>query len=140
MPGMQIQIVPIYAKRKLPNSALLQATIVRELQGQLSDDQRRMAEYPPQVLTKTGYRRTNTLKRSWNTRISLGRNIVGALGSNRNVAPYNVFVQGPRRGTKGSRQVRMFANAGWKSIDAIVAITRRELPRRIQRALSLLVK
>lgn len=52
-----------------------------------------MRTYPPQRVG-SAYKRTNTLKGSWNKRIEgSGADMVGHVESNGNVAPYNRLVQ-----------------------------------------------
>ena len=54
---------------------------------------REQQTYPPQRTGST-YRRTNTLRRSWSRRIRQeGSELVGEVGSNANIAPYNRYVQ-----------------------------------------------
>lgn len=73
--------------------------------------QRFVASYPPQRLTASGYRRTGTLRRSWSSKVDVTfGGISGTVGSNANIAPYNVFVQ-------GSPQKSIFRTAGWKGVD-----------------------
>lgn len=53
---------------------------------------RDLKTYPPQRPTR--YRRTNTLKRSWNKTIEArGANVVGRVRSSGQIAPYNRWVQ-----------------------------------------------
>ena len=54
---------------------------------------REQQTYPPQRTGST-YKRTNTLRRSWSRRIRReGSELVGEVGSNENMAPYNRYVQ-----------------------------------------------
>ena len=54
---------------------------------------REQQTYPPQRTGST-YKRTNTLRRSWSRRIRQeGSELVGEVGSNSNIAPYNRYVQ-----------------------------------------------
>lgn len=81
--------------------------LVAAMQDTTSDGVRLVSTYPPQTLTATGYRRTGTLKRSWSPDVSVsGIRITGIVGSNGNIAPYNLEVQGPV-------QNRVFKSAGW---------------------------
>ena len=66
-----------------------------------------LATYPPQ---KAGvrYDRKGTLGRSWQHRVESKANaIVGTVASQGQIAPYNVYVQGPR-------QVKWAKAYGWK--------------------------
>lgn len=75
-----------------------------------AEGKRFISKYPPQTLTKTGYRRTGTLKRSWSFKASRARRQFSVVvGSNSNIAPYNRPVQ-------GRRQVRIFRRAGWRNL------------------------
>jgi hypothetical protein len=79
-------------------------------------------QYQAKVQAYTGYRRTNTLKRSWSKQgptWARGGLYVVVLSSGK-IAPYNVFVRGRKRGAKGQRQAKAMAARGWKSIDAIM--------------------
>ena len=69
----------------------------------------------------SGYRRTNTLKRSWSKRgpKRSGSDIVGEVVSAGSVAPYNVYVKGPTEG-QGTHQAEKMAARGWRSITEIV--------------------
>lgn len=93
--------------------------LTRMMRRAVTEGQRHIARYPPQRLRKTGYRRTGTLKRSWSKRVNAtSTSIEGVVGSNSNIAPYNVVVQGTRKGT-GRRQGRIFRRAGWRGVDEL---------------------
>ncbi len=99
--------------------------IVRDMQRLMTktvaDGKRFIARYPPQRLRASGYKRTGTLKRSWSFKVNNeGRRIVGIVGSNSNIAPYNRFVQ-------GKRQRRLFRGAGWKNVNTLEARMTRQL-------------
>lgn len=112
---MDIEITPILP-RKLGalDGFLLQTKLVAAMRDTVSEGVKYAQTYPPQVLTKTHYHRTHTLARSWSgeVRASGGGLIAGHVGSNANIAPYNVWVQGP-----AGQQRQMFAGAGWDGID-----------------------
>lgn len=68
----------------------------------------KLASYPPQ---KAGsrYRRTGTLGRSWSHKvIPQPDKIVGIVGSQGQIAPYNVLVQ-------GAQQTALMKARGWKT-------------------------
>lgn len=74
-------------------------------------------QYRAKVQAYTGYRRTNTLKRSWSKQgptWARGGLYVVVLSSGQ-IAPYNKWV----RGKKG-KQAKAMAARGWKSIDTIM--------------------
>ncbi len=117
----RIVVVPI----GFPIKSINGIGIVRDLQklmtNTVAEGNRFIAKYPPQRLTKSGYKRTNTLKRSWSFRVrNEGRRIVGTVGSNSNIAPYNKFVQ-------GKTQRRLFRGAGWRNVNSLEARMTRQL-------------
>lgn len=73
------------------------------------------------------YRRTRTLGRSWSRKISgRGANIVGRVGSNSNIAPYNRYVQ------DADRQARVHQGR-WKNTTQGVAQRRTRAIKRMFR-------
>ena len=73
------------------------ARIDRALRAAMEDSTalllREQQTYPP-APAGSKYKRTNTLRRSWSRRISReGSELVGVVGSNANIAPYNRYVQ-----------------------------------------------
>lgn len=112
----------------IPRDKLLEA-IHKGVRDTVVEGQRFIADYPPQSLTKTGYRRTNALKRSWSHSVKKdGNRIEGIVGSNSNMAPYNRWVQG-----NSEDQVPMFAAAGWRGIADLKEKMQTELSTRCQR-------
>ncbi len=106
--------------------------VTRMLRRAVTEGQRHIAKYPPQRLRKTNYRRTGTLKRSWSKRVTAaGTKVEGVVGSNSNIAPYNVVVQGSRRGT-GRRQGRMFRRAGWRGVDELATMMEDKVEKGLQ--------
>lgn len=106
---MPISYRPIVPKGILPRRlARLYgefALLMGDLATQCHDE---LATYPPQR-AGTKYRRTGTLGRSWSHRVLLKSDRIEAVvGSQGQIAPYNVFVQGPNR-----RPV--FGVIGWKT-------------------------
>jgi hypothetical protein len=95
-----------------------------------SEGHRFIAEYPePQILNRTGYKRTGTLKKSWSslTRASAQR-IEGLVGSNGFMAPYNRDVQGPE-----SERNPMFPKiGGWRGVPELKDKMNAELTKRIE--------
>jgi len=88
-----------------------------------------MSEYPPQTLTKTGYRRTGTLKRSWWWDVVTSQDTIeGRVSSNANMAPYNIYVE-------GEEQRNLFRGAGWQNIQDLMVRMQAELVGRVQRVL-----
>lgn len=89
-----------------------------------------MAKYPPQTLTKSGYVRTDTLKRSWMQAKPVketGNTLEAEVGSNSHEAPYNRYVVG-----KADEQVPMFRRAGWQSVDDLIDFAEKRLERDVR--------
>ncbi len=59
--------------------------------------------------------KSETLSRKWTIKYSKTK-FEGKVGNN---ASYAVFVQGPKKGSKGSRQAKHMARIGWKSVDTV---------------------
>ncbi len=98
-----------------------------------ADGKRFIATYPAQTLVKTGYVRTNTLKRSWSSKTASTRQTITiTIGSNANIAPYNRVVQGPTKGDAGQRQARIMAAANWRNVDDLEKKARADADKRIQ--------
>ncbi|KKK82872.1 hypothetical protein LCGC14_2799060 [marine sediment metagenome] len=99
-----------------------------------ADGKRFIATYPPQVLVKTGYVRTNTLKRSWSSKTRSTRlEITVEIGSNANIAPYNRVVQGDPQG-------KLFAGANWRNVDDLEKKGRSDAEKRVQATLDRLAR
>lgn len=126
MAKTQIRIIPITIRGRLDRRKL-----TRDLKSAListtANGQRFIARYPAQRLTKSNYRRTGTLKRSWSSKVTVNsRRMVGIVGSNSNVAPYNRFVQGTP-----SEVVKIFPQAGWKGVDDLAKMLENEFNKRV---------
>ena len=52
--------------------------------------------------------------------------MVGIVGSNSNIAPYNRFVQGTHK-----EVVKIFPRAGWKGVDDLAKMLQNEFDKRI---------
>lgn len=101
-----------------------------------ANGQRFIARYPAQRLTKSGYRRTGTLKRSWSSTVKVsGSRMVGVVGSNSNIAPYNKFVQGTPK-----EVVKIFPQAGWKGVDDLDRLVENELNKRVKSIMEAFVR
>lgn len=105
-------------KLKLPTRVLPQARVL------LTDFQRRgifeVSKYPPQLPPKTPgakpYKRTNSLARSWSAESGVsgsGKSIQAKVISSPALAPYNIYVVGPRTGAKGERQTAEMRRRNW---------------------------
>lgn len=125
-----ISLTIISPARPIADKVKLIAAIHMAVQDTVVEGQRFMANYPSQVLTKTHYKRTGTLKRSWHYEVHSGMNIEeGIVGSNGGMAPYNIDVQG-----NIIDQMAMFRGAGWQNIDDLKEKINRELPVRLDNA------
>ena len=99
-----------------------------------ADGKRFIATYPPQTLVKSGYVRTNTLKRSWSSKTRSTRlEITVEIGSNANIAPYNQVVQ-------GDPQAKLFAGANWRNVDDLFKKVERDAASRVQATLDRLAR
>lgn len=110
---LEITVQSISARQVLANTP---ARIDRALRAAMNDAtayiHRQTSTYPPQR-TGSSYRRTDTLKRSWSREVRAeGREIVGTVGSNGDLAPYNRLVQ------DGTRQARVHRGR-WATVQAI---------------------
>ena len=87
---------------------------IAEAGGWVSDRQRRWFFWAlKEGKIEVPYKRTGTLGRSWQQRVARETDsIVGVVGSQGQIAPYNVYVQGPQ-------QSRMMELIGWKKIEDI---------------------
>jgi len=122
-----IKLEAIAPKNLIADKNKIIAALYGAVQDTVSEGQRMIAKYPPQRLTKTGYRRTGTLKKSWSSEVHTGGDrIEGIVGSNSNIAPYNRDVQG----STGDRNP-MFNNAGWNGIPELKEKMSAELKKRI---------
>jgi hypothetical protein len=111
---------PILPKKKILIDG---AGTLRKLTGRMdeftADLQRRCMEYEPPATSS--YRRTNALKNSWSRKTEVKSGVlVGEVMSSSATAPYNIYVRGPKTGTKGNRQAKRMAERGWKSITEII--------------------
>lgn len=121
-----IRIRSIVPRRALKDSPALVADLTSDVRTVVANGQRWIATYPPQTLTKTGYVRTGTLKRSWSHTVQRRPGqIVGVVGSNPNIAPYNRPVQ-------GSPQAKLFQTAGWRGVDDLAQQMQNDLDRRVR--------
>jgi len=87
---------------------------IAEAGGWVSDRQRRWFFWAlKEGKIEIPYKRTGTLGRSWQQRVARETDsIVGVVGSQGQIAPYNIYVQGPQ-------QSRMMELIGWKKIEDI---------------------
>ncbi len=121
-----IRIRPIRPRRARRETSKLLSDLTNDVRTVVANGQRWIATYPPQTLTKTGYVRTGTLKRSWSHTVSRRPNaIVGVVGSNAAIAPYNRPVQ-------GSPQAQIMQAAGWRGIDGLELIMQNDIDRRVR--------
>ena len=140
MAQARIRITPIKAPGARVDVGAFQRDVVVMMRRATAEGQRHIAVYPPQRLHKSNYRRTGTLKRSWSSKVSAaGNKVQGIVGSNSNIAPYNRFVQGPRKGD-GARQLRLFRGAGWKGVDELEDFLQDEVQRELQRIVDRLTR
>lgn len=132
MTQTQIKVIPIETRGRARKD---EKALARDLKAAttkvVANGQRFIARYPTQRLTRFSYRRTGALKRSWSSNVSVSsRRIVGIVGSNSNVAPYNKYVQGPPKDV-----VKIFPQAGWKGVDDLERKLENEFNKEVDRIL-----
>lgn len=137
MATTQIRVIPIGTRGQ---GRLDRLKLTRDLKAAMTsttaNGQRFIARYPAQRLTKSNYRRTGTLKRSWSSTVQVsGSRMVGVVGSNSNIAPYNKFVQGTPK-----QVVKIFPQAGWKGVDDLDRLLENELEKRVDPILEAFVR
>lgn len=124
-------------KIQLPRNVLPQA------RAELTRFQREglslVSQYPPQQQTKSGYRRSGSLLRSWSRESGVSggaRRLEARIISSGGIAPYNVYVVGPARGRKGERQTAEMRRRGWPAApDVLADLWDQEYVPRFQRLL-----
>ncbi len=123
---LQTKMLPVGKDVELFNERQLFVALHDALRDEVADGVRFMSRYPAKPGRST-YRRTGTLRRSWFFKISSGmRRITGLVGSNANVAPYNVRVQ-------GDDQLPHFERIGWRDTKTLSRVLGRSFTRRIER-------
>lgn len=113
--------VAILPKRPVINVNSVQGRLTSEMASFLLDAWRICADYETPAPEPQVYVRTNTLKRSWSREGPKWtvRDLVGIVKSSGNIAPYNVYVRGPKHKSPG--QAAAMGRRGWQSIDQILA-------------------
>ena len=126
---MGMRYDPIGINPKLPRGNEFAVAAEKELGGFIKNLQRVAQTYPPQ--RNPGHSRTGTLRRSWSsgTMRSTGR-IVGEVGSNSGMAPYNRKVQG-----ENAERAFWAEGYGWPGVDALAHDVVQFLPLVIQQAI-----
>lgn len=124
------RIVPIVGKRVIPPAGATTRELRKEMEKVVADGVRYASDYPP-APAGSSYVRTRTLGRSWDRKVTQpGGTVLGVVFSNRNIAPYNVWVQGPT-------QTSYHAQTGWRTIediaDFMAGIIEKRLPGAIIR-------
>jgi len=108
---MPVRFTSIKPKKTIVLTTGLQGKLERELNGFVADVEDKMATYPPQQATVSGYIRTGTLMRSWSIvrARKVGGALVASVGSNANIAPYAKWVE-------GEQQTREMARRSWPRV------------------------
>jgi hypothetical protein len=108
---MPVRFISIKPKKPIILATGLQGKLESELNGFVSQVEDKMASYPPQQATKSGYVRTMTLGRSWSIvrARKVGGSLVASVGSNANIAPYAKWVE-------GEQQAKEMARRGWPRV------------------------
>lgn len=138
---VDVRVIPVIPRDATFDVRELIDAVKKDARQIAADGKRFIATYPPQTLTKTGYVRTNTLKRSWSSKTrSTAKEITVEIGSNANIAPYNRVVQGPSEGATGQRQARIMAAANWRNVDDLEKKARGDAEKRVQATVDRLVR
>lgn len=121
-----VRIRVLRPRRAAKDTTTLVADLTNDVRTVAANGQRWIATYPPQTLTQSGYVRTGSLKRSWSHTVATRPGaIVGIVGSNPNIAPYNRPVQ-------GSPQAKIMQTAGWRGVDGLSQQMQNDLDRRVR--------
>ncbi len=89
---MDLRFEAIGSDKPLGDTGKIASAIMAAVRDTANEGTRIMTEYPPQ--RKTWYVRTGKLRSSWSSNVSnSGGSIIGEVGSNANIAPYNEQVQ-----------------------------------------------
>lgn len=125
---MTVKFIAITAKHGVLSEPVLIAAATRAIVDTQAEGQRLMATYPAQW-PNSHYRRTGTLKRSWQSKPvrRMGSSLSGEVASQGQIAPYNKKVQ-------GVNQEATFAARGWLDVRALVKLVNKQFPPRVQRA------
>ncbi len=128
---MPVKFRAIKPTKPIVQLAVLESHLAAELNSFVTAVEDRMATYPRQQPTKSGYRRTGTLMRSWSVvRARMrGGALVAQVGSNANIAPYNELVE-------GERQTREMRRRGWPRVMDVAKELWPSVEARIRRILA----
>lgn len=128
---MPVRFTVYRSRRYVVATAGLEARLARDLNGFVAAVEERMATYPPQQPTTSGYRRTGTLMRSWSIvpAHKAGGVLLAQVGSNANIAPYARFVE-------GEQQTAEMRRRGWPRVMEVARELWGEARRRITRTLA----
>ncbi|MCH8806150.1 MAG: hypothetical protein IH986_08690 [Planctomycetes bacterium] len=131
---VDVRVIPVIPEGAEFNVRELIDAVKKDARQIAADGKRFIATYPPQTLVKTGYVRTNTLKRSWSSKTrATAKEITVEIGSNANIAPYNQVVQGDPQG-------KLFAGAKWRNVDDLEKKARSDAEKRVQATVDRLVR
>lgn len=126
MRNPEIKLIPIVPDKLFGDAPKVMAVLQSAIRDQVAEGVRYMSEYPPEPSRST-YRRTGTLRRSWSFSISSGNHrIEGKVLSNSGIAPYNKDVQ-------GVEQDYVFTRIGWRNVPELVEKIDDEFPDKVQR-------
>lgn len=131
---VDIRVIPVIPEDATFDVRELIDAVKKDARQIAADGKRFIATYPPQTLVKTGYVRTNTLKRSWSSKTrATAKEITVEIGSNANIAPYNRVVQGEPQG-------KLFAGANWRNVKDLEKKARGDAEKRVQATVDRLVR
>lgn len=143
---MRMEFKPILPKKPILNAEAVYRALRQEMYRFITEMRKKIAKYPPDRPTKTGYRRTMALGRSWSPSIkSTPALIVGRVSSDPTVmisTPHTRRLKSgrmskpyyPKRGyapfVVGKRQSRLMGRRGWKKTGDIL---KKEWPGQVRR-------
>lgn len=124
-----LRITPIGGDGRLFDVERMLTQVAGDFTDLGAEGVRKMATYPAQR-SRSRYRRTGTLMRSWSaTRVTRSSDRVElTIGSNSNTAPYN-------REVEGEDQLPLFRSLGWQTVHDLQRDLAAKLPALLERAL-----
>lgn len=132
---MEIKLTAVVPTQPIADPKVFLGDCIRAINNTCQAGLFFMKKYPPQRLTKTGYKRTHTLMRGWHQGKAglTGNSVEGSVSS---AGPkYNIFVEGGIE-----TQVPMFREAGWQNVDDLVKWGQPKLERELDGVLKRLAQ
>ncbi len=143
---MDIELTPIMPKRRIVDADAVWRGLAQEMSRFVTRFREKVATYPPDQPTESGYRRTKALGRSFSSKVESRPNmIVGKVTSDPTVmtrTPHTRRLKSgrmskpwfPKKGyapqVMGKRQSALMASRGWKKVGDIL---KQEWPGQVRR-------